>query len=136
LFLVDSLKQLHLLGTGFQPEYSVVVDLIELTCIGDMLQQPVIVFRDSPFPDGHCKCDLLASPEDIADTWGPARFIADPKQSQSRKIYAIEIGGGTISRVGADARMLHWSPGAPSIPSLTFDARQKSAVGGVHVNEK
>lgn len=37
--------------------------------------------------------DLLASPQDVAVTWSPARFIMEPNGTN---LYAIEIGGGII----------------------------------------
>ena len=56
------------------------VELMDLSCMGDMLKSSVLAFsiqdaqRMTPSPKSY-KFDLLASPEDLMDTWGPGRFV-------------------------------------------------------------
>lgn len=142
-FLVDPLLELHLLGNSLQsePVAHVIVSLLELTCMGDMLQKPVLVFRDSSsqsFGSGNgISYDIFASPEDIADTWGPARFIAEiNSQAVSPKLYAVEIGGGIIAPVDTNLKKLHWSAGSRPYESFvsTFDSTRKILIGGVTIN--
>jgi hypothetical protein len=57
---------------------NITVELIVLTCIGDMFQGPVIVFSANNRPlqvPCDSRYDLLASPEDLMDIWGPGNFL-------------------------------------------------------------
>jgi hypothetical protein len=63
----------------------------------DMIRDTVIVFQiagEGPLINFPFDYDLLASPQDLAVTWNPARFITD---LSGINFYAIEIGGGTIN---------------------------------------
>jgi hypothetical protein len=161
-FLVDPLMELHLLGNDARATRAhIMVKLVDLTCIGDMLQKPVLVFRTvnvgNPLSiynvgnpsfglsnvDDERKYDLFASPEDIADTWGPTRFVVDitttaelaPKYD-SINIWAIEVGGGTIAHMNPVSQKLHWSKDSRYRFSSTFDSRERILIGGVIVNDK
>ncbi|KAE8454590.1 hypothetical protein EG329_000213 [Mollisiaceae sp. DMI_Dod_QoI] len=152
-FLVEPLSELHLLGNDTSyPIVHIAVNLIELTCVGDMLQKPVLVFRAANLADSNNlafsgdvkkRYDLFASPEDIADTWSPARFLVDtastgefePKDD-SRNLWAIEVGGGTIAQTSPSSRNLHWSAGSASTFNGTFNSKKKILIGGVTVNDK
>ncbi|CAI4212055.1 unnamed protein product [Parascedosporium putredinis] len=107
----------ELLGSQTTPgPYPIVeANLKALTCIGDMLQGPVLVF--SPFQlEGHAsevlgnpalaQFDLLASPEDLIDTWGPGQFVVPITQSKLPS--AIRICGGFIYESDRDRRIFHW----------------------------
>ena len=76
-----------------------IAELLDFTCMKDMREEPVLVFKwssdDTSEQSGGNRHDLLAAPEDMVDTWRPARFIADI--SSAKSLWAIEIGGGTIS---------------------------------------
>ena len=115
----------------------------QFTCMKDMVQNSVLVFGlssdvsrfpsyDTQNSDQRLKFDLFASPEDLADTWGPARFIAD--SPHGLRLFAIEIGGGTISRgsTGSEKQeKLHWSAGPVPYRAhqLTFNSRAKVLIG-------
>ncbi|KAE9363004.1 hypothetical protein N431DRAFT_449826 [Stipitochalara longipes BDJ] len=50
--------------------------MCRLSCLDDMIQNPVLVFRKSPFrKEIQRPYDLLASPEDLVDTWGPGQLV-------------------------------------------------------------
>ncbi|KAF8860775.1 hypothetical protein BDZ45DRAFT_724295 [Acephala macrosclerotiorum] len=155
-FLVDPLSELHLLGMDAdESEAHIVMNLVQLTCIGDMLQKPVLVFRvaNVEFPSSYVndldeerKFDLFASPESVADTWGPARFVVNASitsaaaesssQQTSRNLRAVEVGGGTITHTDANSQKLHWCAGIRPYFGATFDSKEKILIGGVTVNEK
>jgi hypothetical protein len=76
-YLDTALSKILLLGTGDpqKPPFHIVAETTGLTCIGDMLQGPVIVFHVEPVrtfagaaPIGPCanfKYDVIASAEDL-----------------------------------------------------------------------
>ncbi|KAH8743503.1 hypothetical protein F5882DRAFT_137695 [Hyaloscypha sp. PMI_1271] len=152
-FLFEPLEEVHLLGTSmveFMSRKHVVVELLDFACMKDMLQDSVLVFRlssdvfgspsrDSQNSDWITKYDLFASPEDLADTWGPARFVTD--STHGHRLLAIEVGGGTIIRAATGEEKeekLHWSAGpAPyRAQKLTFNSRDKVLIGATTVNDK
>lgn len=145
-YLVNPLQELHLLGNSIQePRAHIVFGLLQLTCIGDMLQKPALVFKTVGGDDVQLssnsvvkaiKYDLFASPEDIADTWGPARFVVNTTayQASSRSLWAVEVSGGTITRADATSHKLHWSEHSRPLFSKPFDSREKILIGGVTIN--
>jgi hypothetical protein len=154
-FLVEPLSELHLLGNVDKTQGPhIAVRLFQLTCVGKMLQKPVLVFsiadEANPSPlydaDDEIKYDLLASPEDIADTWSPARFVVDTSatsttvelssQHSSRNLWAVELGGGTIAYTSPNSEKLHWSEGSRPQCYSTFNSKEKILIGGVTVNKK
>ncbi|OAA38153.1 calcium/calmodulin-dependent protein kinase kinase [Cordyceps fumosorosea ARSEF 2679] len=105
------------------------VALRRLTCLGDMLQSPVLVFgtAESPTKRGkqavtasEVKDDVLASAEDLIDTWGPAQFIVTPNSNSNKnhnnssssngmQPSAISICGGVIFMAEQVSNRFHWS---------------------------
>jgi hypothetical protein len=149
-FLVDPLTELHLLGNDTGTP-GILAKLLPLTCMGKMLQNPVLVFtvdivnsRSGPKDTADdILYDLFASPEDIADTWSPARFVVRTgtaaemgPECHSRKLWAIEVGGGTIAHASSDSPKLHWSEGGRADFRATFAWKEKIMIGGVTVNDQ
>ncbi len=143
-FLDCSLKHIVLLGASASHSSCIIdVELQDLTCMGDMVKDSVVVFRKSGRPDKYSrlKWDLLASPEDIMDTWGPEQFLTAPAGDTNPRIYAISIGGGTIKAnlQGSDDNdwTWHWTPGTTSTPLVkSFDQYTKILIGtAVTIND-
>ncbi|KAH8775974.1 hypothetical protein F5882DRAFT_262278, partial [Hyaloscypha sp. PMI_1271] len=101
-FLRYPLKELTLFGSRDVDglEAAIRISLRQLTCMGEMTGDSVMVFHQSPTQDlalaSKARFDLLASPEDIVDTWGNSRFIANPNVPYGKSLYGIEIRGGLI----------------------------------------
>ena len=59
----------------------ITAQLVDLTCMADMIQEAVLVFsmsesqRNTSSPQDGLRLDLFASPEDFMDTWGPGQFV-------------------------------------------------------------
>jgi hypothetical protein len=140
-FLDCPLEHIVLLGASNDASsLNIDVGLQELTCMGDMIKDLVVVFRrlnERIEP----KCDLLASPEDLMDTWGPGQFLTAPAKNGNPKIYAISIGGGTITVDPKSSHGNHWSghwtPGTVSRPFVeSFNQHSKILIGtAVTTNE-
>lgn len=87
-----------------------------------MLQEPVLVFGRAT-DDLHLspRMDVLASPEDLVDAWGPGSFVVSLTAGAERNIVQIMIGGGTIE---AHDDNFHWSPNllldAASTPKMSL----------------
>ncbi|KAK4194662.1 hypothetical protein QBC40DRAFT_353104 [Triangularia verruculosa] len=92
--------------------------LSNLSCVGDMLDSPVMCFTWVPpgtIPHGHVtnpllRYDLLASAEDLIDTWGPGKLLLAANGPQ---ILGIHLGGGLISSPiieHNDFSNFHWCP--------------------------
>lgn len=115
--------------------------LVELTCMGDMIGEPVFAFHLLPGFDKSklpytgmppYKLDLFARPEDILDTWGPGDMVAsivDPDV-----LFSVSVGGGIISAVEPrrPAKLqLHWSRNlmpSKDLPS-PFNRKAKVRIG-------
>ncbi|KAI6090707.1 heterokaryon incompatibility protein-domain-containing protein [Hypoxylon rubiginosum] len=115
--------------------------LVELTCMGGMVVQPVFAFHFLPCFDQAAiqkyagkKFDLFACPEDVLDTWGPGELVGAADNPEL--LYAISIGGGTISAVklkDSDALRLHWSRAPVKLSELeySFSRRSKIIIGAM-----
>ncbi|KAI1171258.1 hypothetical protein F4777DRAFT_65589 [Nemania sp. FL0916] len=112
----------------------IVGSMIELSCLGAMLKQQVFAFQyfdqyDRNITLERSKLDVLASPEDILDIWGPGEFLAPTDDKEN--LYAISIGGGLITPISMVPLMLHWSA-AGSLgpqPTMTFGRTRKAVIG-------
>lgn len=135
-FLDGPITEVRLLGAGqtFSSLANLTLRPVTLTCMGDMLEDTVTVFDTWGTP-AERECHLLASPEDILDTWGPGRLIFNQSRRKSAKLYelcAIEVGGGTIQRLQEDSNHLHWYRGHGETEGLIPihpDAQGKTLVG-------
>lgn len=132
-YLERSLANITLAGTGYGSEKPITVDLANLACMGKMLGEPVMVFGWGPglkwgSVDAY---KLLASPEDLVDTWGPGRFVIDRHAPENEKLQAIEIGGGTILRT-EDPSQFHWGqqPWVPDSTGRGFSSTEKIIIAG------
>ena len=110
-FLDTPLSDVWLFGTE-DPKYespSITASLYRLTCLEGMIQKPVFAFREDRGEDYNrlARYDMLASPEDLVDTWGPGQFV--PSDLDAHKLSAIIIGGGVIKPVAENSETLHWS---------------------------
>ncbi|KAH6881063.1 hypothetical protein B0T10DRAFT_565250 [Thelonectria olida] len=123
-FLDDPIKKVKLLGISATTEQYpfVVATLMELTCMGEMLLKPVLVFSACDSKDITCllgaddsssKLDLFTSPEDLIDTWGPGQFLLPP---ESRQPSAILINDGAVYQGNGE---FHWGKGSSRDKLLT-----------------
>lgn len=87
--------------------------LQQLTCLDDMVQQPIVVFGSFPARRERTpykeRYDLLSTPEEFVDTWGPGQYVFADTESASRTLSAIMVGGGSVKLVLEDTQTLHWS---------------------------
>ncbi|KAF3014746.1 hypothetical protein E8E14_009495 [Neopestalotiopsis sp. 37M] len=109
--------------------------LVELTCIGDMVRQPVFAFSvvdPQGVPEGSLrKHDLFANLEDLVDTWGPAQFVM-PQQGH-RSPFALLIGGGVIYAIDSACTRFHWSQDFDDVvvPNNGIDPSVKIIIGSL-----
>jgi hypothetical protein len=85
--------------------------------------------------------DILASPIDVVDTWGPALLITDASDTSPIRTRGIEIGGGFLSLSEHAKDVLHWQslpsePGAAArlAPREAFSLRTKQRIGAIQLN--
>lgn len=116
--------------------------LVEMTCMGDMVGQSVLAFdwsRSSRI-EGEAtlaltpRKNLLASPEDLLDTWGPGSMAVST--DGSNMLYSVLVGGGTITSNGARTGSstmphLHWSKQVldHSATLVAFPKNTKALIG-------
>ena len=138
-FLSRALKRVQLLGIEARVpnEQCLSADLVELTCFGHMIGNAVVAFACTEIPAHTRKYDLLASPEDLIDTWGPGRFIKGLSSTKAERLYAIEIGGGVIRPTAEDATRFHWEKGILDYEGLStqFDSHTKIVIAATRLNE-
>ncbi|KAK4206185.1 hypothetical protein QBC37DRAFT_381340 [Rhypophila decipiens] len=113
-YLDTPLSRIQLLGcqTSTDQLYHVQCNLVNLTCIGDMIRDSVLAF--SLFqPQARSRSviesqayDLLTNAEDLLDTWGPGHFII-PKGKN--KPSAISLGDGIVWLSDLRNNKFHWS---------------------------
>jgi hypothetical protein len=136
-FLSKPLNRIDLHGIipykSHQPSYW--VQLVNLSCLGQMTKNSAIVFTSAEVPPSQ-KYDILASPEDLIDTWGPGRFVVDRLSIDSRQLCAIEIGGGVITPTAENPAIFHWEKGRFDNPPLktSFDLHPKILVAATTHN--
>ncbi|KAF3492136.1 uncharacterized protein GIQ15_01653 [Arthroderma uncinatum] len=139
-FFLDT-AQCKLLLTGTNAESKsgwITAELTNLTCIGDMVGGSVLTFKITGGSDlqNERKFDLLATAEDLLDTWGPGGFIVH--NSVSTSPCAIKVCGGIIYSPKGNNRKLHWSRAIDieHIHSVCIDPRRKLCIGSlVEVNQ-
>lgn len=144
-FLESPLHSVALYGIELPPHrqhWAIEARLFQLSCLDEMLQSPVVVFccipaDETPLDSSEgqrLQYDLLASAEDMIDTWGPGELII----GESGSVVGMMLRGGVISdaapfNVGstAAAAQFHWSPFRNEPPLLTkaFDPHQRISIG-------
>lgn len=114
--------------------------IVRLTCMGQMIQQPVFLFRflDSDKRwnmDTSQSYDLLACAEDILGTWGPGNMAINA--DDGNQVCAISVGGGYIAATKTETNTTyHWTRG--KLPAESFTAsfgRQDKLMIGARVVE-
>lgn len=137
LFFLDlALRRIRLLGLkGDSDCPHISAELKDLSCMGNMTDAPVLVFRtDCGSPDRKDlkqenvsrKYDVLAYLEDILDTWGPGNFIYRKDAGQSP--VAVRIRDGFL--FACDNGKYHWSKSINSLEQLgPIDLQQQLEIG-------
>ena len=143
-FLDRPQRKMVLLGTQCLPgDYAIYAGFVELTCLAEMTQQPVFAFslgtasQEAPLESEASRYDVLTSPEDCLDTWGPGYFVHS--KIHPSKIHAIAIGGGFVSLIDRGNSRFHWAKGQLSESALyaTFEKHTLMRIGtGVDVNQE
>jgi serine/threonine protein kinase len=111
-FFLDTPLQsvsLHGLAGHEQSSIYVVAELVELSCLGDMLQGHVLAFHEGGYTKSYSgPLDVDACPSDILDTWGPGDYVFS-KGSRKQPV-ALKIGGGYISPPSEEwQQKYHWA---------------------------
>ncbi|KIW63761.1 hypothetical protein PV04_08739 [Phialophora macrospora] len=142
-FLDTPQRKIILLGNQRIPgDFAVNAELVELTCLAAMTQQPVLAFSSGVSnQEMHSKSepsryDILTNAEDCLDTWGPGYFVHN--KANPNKIHAIAIGGGYVSLVDTNTSLFHWAKGTPeeSASWATFEAYTIMRIGtAVRINQ-
>ncbi|KAF2184514.1 hypothetical protein K469DRAFT_175914 [Zopfia rhizophila CBS 207.26] len=118
--------------------HHITVSLYRLTCLDEMIQSPVLVFVEGRDRLQTRKPhDLLASPEDLVDTWGPGQFVTCSSNAAMQDLTAIMIGGGVIKPTAENTGVLHWSNDVEPRHNFPVRLSSKEKVligGGVEVN--
>jgi hypothetical protein len=144
-FLDSPQKKIILLGKEIFKEQgeTITAELVNFTCAANITQGPILVFdmvqteRDFTSIKHLPKYDLLASPEDVLDTWGPGQFVH--RRGCKENPSAIIIGGGIIYANDPTCRTFHWSDSndLEDLTLLPFDPHTKVTIGAlVKVNDK
>jgi hypothetical protein len=137
-------KEVYLDGCRFsglrQTGGRIVAHLQDLTCFGDMIKSPVLVFQDCPetlsFTLGNeapylydgTPCDLNCSLEDIIYIWGDRRSgFADTDTSEAPSTLTyISIGRGILYETHDDGQLWHWMSEKDPAFSRTIETLQKT----------
>jgi hypothetical protein len=151
-FLREPLQDVILLGcrVGAGSGFVVLVSYHQLACMGDLLGDKIIVMQAieissyaSRLLGSRQGLVLVASIEDIIDSWGPGLLISDPAVKYGEGIHAVRIGGGAIAKAFAPPgssvtdrwRAYHWSRlQETKLDDLdTFNIWQPLKIGAVSV---
>ena len=131
---------------GSQPmhgDFAINAELVELTCLAEMTQQPVLAFslvatsREWGLKSRNSRYDVLTNAENYLDTWGPGYLVHDIARPSS--IYAVAIGSGFVSLVDRKTSRFHWEKGqlSQSASMAAFETHTIMRIGtGVSINEK
>ena len=133
------------------PEIEVCGSLVLLTCMGEMTGKPVFAFQYAKFYQERLKTDqslpkmnLVASIEDVLDTWGPGAFVPESPDNPEGLLVSVSVGDGTITsaepRTAGDRprRQLHWSRGGLKLPGTKlkpFLRHRKYIIAGTTIIE-
>lgn len=141
-FLDRPQREMVLLGSQHMPgDFAIKAKLIELTCLAEMTQQPVLAFSSVAKSEklnrksGTSRFDVLANAEDLLDTWGPGYFVHS--KANPSKIHAIALGGGFVFLADSETSHFHWTKGKlpESALQATFEPHTMMRIGApVRVN--
>lgn len=140
-YLAEPLHEIEIRGTSLDQPY-IISDTWELACLGEAVAEKVFVFKASTQAPlaRDTKVYLIATCEEIVDSWGPAALILDPSMQFEDQILGLVIRGGIIkldSRLDSRDRLHHWQAGSSAIdPSYTntFNYRERITVGTSAIN--
>ena len=141
-FLLEGLQQVALLGCD-TTSLMVVMSLQRLSCLGDMLKQPLRTFsiyeRDQFFRDyvllrseNEERRDLIALPENLIDTFGGSIIIAEVANLDL--CLAIAIGGGLVTPTPGSITKFHWSQDYYLKNTQCFSREQTMTIGQLEKN--
>ncbi|KAM0723249.1 hypothetical protein Q7P37_001450 [Cladosporium fusiforme] len=138
-FLGTPVHRVVFLGIGSASNGTrVAAGLANLTCMKGLTRSQVFAFGEV---NEHA-VDLLATPTDVVDTWGPARLIRNANHPPNQEVLGIEIGEGLLARSPERGYMLHWKEFAQSeelMRSVTtgkgFDLDSHILMGAISVND-
>lgn len=127
---------------------AVIVELRQLKCMGDVIANEVLVFRFHRSGWAVQTCGnilqaslLLASAENIADTWGATLFVSNNSAEAKDNLVGIDINGGTIKNkkglvTSTGAALYHWYPYPSEYDNdKSFAAGEQILIGIIRVNE-
>lgn len=143
-FLDRPQRKMVLLGSQHAPgELTINAELVELTCLAEMTQQPVFAFSlgvkfvELCLENGVSRYDVLTNAEDCLDTWGPGYFVHN--KARPSMIHAVAIAGGFISLIDTKNSRFHWTKGKlwESASQAAFDMHTIMKIGAaVSINKK
>lgn len=141
-FLMHTVSHVWLCGTGgkLSTQMSLSLQLRELSCLGDMLARPVVVFMHGNQQTADKRLNLATSLENLFELWGPGQVIVDYSSHADRYIRGVLLGGGLIYSSSHDFTMFHWSQGLPEgVMDFTHEtnisAHDLIVIGGFQVNQ-
>jgi ankyrin repeat protein len=118
-FLMHSIEAIELNGIDgpLSSRLSLCLRLRELSCVGDMVGDSVMVFtrNEQPAAGRH---DLLTSLDSLFELWGPGKMLLDLSSPTGRNVCGAVIGGGVMYQPSNDTSIFHWSHGAPQDAKL------------------
>ncbi|KAL3474771.1 hypothetical protein BJX99DRAFT_260030, partial [Aspergillus californicus] len=143
-FLDTPLTKIHLLGSHMPVDRydRIEASLSNLTCIGDMIRAPVLIFnlcqsqtvaQSVVKPQAY---DLLTNAEDILDTWGPGHLVVPDEKDKPP--CAIRLGDGIVWSSDPDSQKFHWSRSVTQedLSRGVLNPRSKIVIGAlITVNE-
>jgi hypothetical protein len=134
-FLERDLAQVHLYGAEpTDRQAPLAAKLQRLSCLDDMLEGPVLVFTRET-EQARRRLDLVATPEQILDIWGPGSIFAGSITETVTRPPCIVVGGGVI--FPTDGGKFHWDRRMrmpSSSVSTLIDLRAEIRVGVVLEN--
>jgi hypothetical protein len=143
-FLDSSLETVHLFGMQdlASNQSWLTASLYRFPCLDEMLMSPVLAFSEGrTIKHIQERYDLLVSPSDLIDTWGPGQFIirSDDTEAIKEGLTAVMIGGGSIKPTGmtiGGEKVFHWSRDIDprNNSGVGFSDTKKIIISGVEVN--
>lgn len=120
-FLEHSLSRVLLYGTRgrLSTEASILFELVDLTCAGDMIDSRAMAFSlITAHADGYH--DLTITPKDLLNIWGPGSVTpyqhSGPQDPPPGKWSSeIAIRGGVLYKPTPDSSKMHWKSGKTAV---------------------
>ncbi|KAL1393842.1 hypothetical protein HDK64DRAFT_249698 [Phyllosticta capitalensis] len=124
-FLDRDIRGVVLTGSGL-PGKSIALRPLRMTCMDEMLQSEVLVFQHASTEASEERYNLLATPEDLLDTWGPGCYIKLLRRTEhDPDVCGVRIGGGTIMRAPEQNDLYHFFPTTVSLPETSWQPIQQ-----------